>query len=126
MQQDRIVKSGRQNLVGELFRFGQVGSNGHTSLILFRKERQRCVQVAREVKEEAGVEVENVHILGSQPWPIGESTVLRINAALVNDPGNCLFDTPATHVHLLLCICWQSQLCALAGFSAARLHAGFR
>ncbi|CAL5218535.1 g224 [Coccomyxa viridis] len=27
--------------------------------------------VAREVREEAGVEVKNVHILGSQPWPIG-------------------------------------------------------
>ncbi|CAK0736539.1 hypothetical protein CVIRNUC_000762 [Coccomyxa viridis] len=27
--------------------------------------------VAREVREEAGVDVESVHILGSQPWPIG-------------------------------------------------------
>lgn len=29
------------------------------------------IQVAREVREEAGVEVDNIHILGSQPWPIG-------------------------------------------------------
>ena len=31
------------------------------------------LQVAREVREEAGVDVESVHILGSQPWPIGEA-----------------------------------------------------
>ena len=36
--------------------------------------QQSCtpLQVAREVREEAGVDVESVHILGSQPWPIGE------------------------------------------------------
>ncbi len=29
-------------------------------------------QVRREVREEAGVPVGAVHILGSQPWPVGE------------------------------------------------------
>ena len=27
------------------------------------------------MREEAGVEVESVHILGSQPWPIGKAEV---------------------------------------------------
>ena len=40
------------------------------------------MQVAREVREEAGVEVENVHILGSQPWPIG-GVADRTNASPV-------------------------------------------
>ena len=95
-------------------------------VMLLHKERGCSVQVAREVREEAGVEVENVHILGSQPWPIGKSTVLRINAAFVKDPGNCMFDTPANHVHLSLRIRWQPQLRARAGSSAARLHAARR
>ena len=29
------------------------------------------LQVRRETREEAGIEVGAVHILGSQPWPMG-------------------------------------------------------
>ena len=35
--------------------------------------RYVVMQVRREVREEAGVEVGPVHILGSQPWPVGEA-----------------------------------------------------
>ena len=46
------------------------------------------MQVAREVREEAGVEVEDVHILGSQPWPIGESTGFEHQgSSVLEDPG---------------------------------------
>ena len=64
----------------------------------------RAVQVAREVREEAGVEVENVHILGSQPWPIG-GVADQANAS----PASlcCFFEerAPALNGHHTACIC---------------------
>lgn len=30
----------------------------------------------REVREEAGVSIGAVHILGSQPWPVGEVSIV--------------------------------------------------
>lgn len=82
------------------------------------------MQVAREVREEAGVEVEDVRILGSQPWPIGKSTGFEHpGSSVLEDPGCCMYDTADDHVHRLLCMGWQSRLCALAGAFAARRRA---
>jgi hypothetical protein len=62
------------------------------------------VQVAREVREEAGVEVENVHILGSQPWPIG-GLADRTNASPASSC--CSFEerAPALNGQHTACIC---------------------
>ena len=60
------------------------------------------MQVAREVREEAGVEVENVHILGSQPWPIGVYIVLA-HQCRFSQMGPCkrMLDPPYRHLRLL-------------------------
>ena len=64
----------------------------------------RAVQVAREVREEAGVEVESVHILGSQPWPIGGVSD-QANASPAS--ACCFFEehAPALNGQQYACIC---------------------
>ncbi|WP_107658933.1 NAD(+) diphosphatase [Nocardia suismassiliense] len=47
---------------------------------------ERCVE--REVKEEVGVDVRDIHYLGSQPWPFPRS--LMLGFAAVGDPAQPL------------------------------------
>ncbi|GAA5087307.1 NAD(+) diphosphatase [Nocardia iowensis] len=47
---------------------------------------ERCVE--REVKEEVGVDVHDIHYLGSQPWPFPRS--LMLGFAAVGDPAQPL------------------------------------
>ncbi|WP_167477439.1 NAD(+) diphosphatase [Nocardia arthritidis] len=47
---------------------------------------ERCV--AREIKEEVGVDVRDIHYLGSQPWPFPRSLMLGFSA--VADPEQSL------------------------------------
>ena len=65
------------------------------------------LQVRREVREEAGVAVGPVHILGSQPWPVGEAM-----------PG-CI---PEESAWVLLPVHNQGLLDAYAGVTAVTLH----
>ena len=60
------------------------------------------LQVRREVREEAGVAVGPVHILGSQPWPVGEAPPVCVPHL----PGLCSFSgrllNPPYHTASLL------------------------
>ncbi len=73
-----LVRRGSRALLGRSARF----PDGMYSTLAGFVEPGECLEqtVAREVREEAGVEVDNIRYFGSQPWPFPHSLMVGFTA----------------------------------------------
>mmetsp|Transcript_54315 Transcript_54315/g.172489 ORF Transcript_54315/g.172489 Transcript_54315/m.172489 type:complete len:118 (+) Transcript_54315:961-1314(+) len=67
---------GGKCLLGRVKRFR---SGMYTALSGFVEQGESLEEaVVREVQEEAGVGVSSIHVVGSQPWPVGRASLERV------------------------------------------------
>jgi NAD+ diphosphatase len=73
-----LVRRGSRALLGRSARFPE----GMYSTLAGFVEPGECLEqtVAREVREESGVEVDNIRYFGSQPWPFPHSLMIGFTA----------------------------------------------